>query len=161
MGLSAAIMAPAATMAAVETTNIDNPETQIISVTTRSGDATKLSRMDLAALPQTAFTTTFPWSKTPRRLEGPSIADLVDRFDPERRASTIEFVALDAYLVSTEIDRLVRDEALLALRQDGAYLPVADKGPALLMFPFTDRPELDDKAHGSLCIWQIVEIRLV
>ena len=71
------MVAPGATMAAGDTSGIDDPETKMISLAARTGDATKLSRADLAALPQTAFTTTFPWSKTPRRVEGLSIADLV------------------------------------------------------------------------------------
>ncbi|ORE99053.1 hypothetical protein ATO4_01765 [Aurantimonas sp. 22II-16-19i] len=140
--------------------DIDDPATPMVTVTDGGGRTMALSRNDLARIEQTRFETTAPFMTTPRRMEGPSIAALLRSFDPDRTFERVEIAALDAYLVAADVASLVADGAILAIRQDGAFLPVADKGPALLIFPFDDRPALQDKRHYGLCIWQIAEIRL-
>ena len=140
--------------------DIDDPSTPILTVTDGGATTMAFSRNDLAAIEQTAFETTAPFMTTPRRMEGPSIAALLRAFDPNKTFERVEIAALDAYLVEAEVSSLVADGAILAIRQDGAFLPVADKGPALLIFPFDDRPALQDKRHYGLCIWQIAEIRV-
>lgn len=139
--------------------DIDDPSTPILTVTD-GGVTLAFSRNDLAAMEQTAFETTAPFMPIPRRMEGPSVATLLRAFDPNKTFERMAIAALDSYLVEAEVPALVEEEAILAIRQDGAFLPVADKGPALLIFPFDDRPALQDKRHYGLCIWQIVEIRL-
>ncbi|MCB8838976.1 hypothetical protein [Aurantimonas sp. VKM B-3413] len=145
---------------AAATEDPDDPAAKILSVVDGDGRTAKFSRLDLAQLPQTRFVTAAPFLKTPTPLEGPSVSQLLRAFDPDRTFHRIEIVALDSYLVSADISQLEADGAILAIRQDGAFLPIAEKGPAYLVFPFDDRPSLKDKSHYGLCIWQISQIRL-
>ena len=50
--------------------------------------------------------------------------------------------------------------ALLATRQNGTIMPVSDKGPVFLVFPFDSRPELQHQTYYSRAVWQIAEINV-
>lgn len=140
--------------------DFDDPASKVISISIADGRTASFSRDDLAALPQVKFETKAPWIEEPTTFEGPSIAELVRAFAPDETFRRIEIVALDGYVAAADIAELVADDAILAVRQGGAFLPVSNKGPALMIFPFDDRPELQDKPHFGLCIWQISQINL-
>ncbi len=146
--------------AAAAATDYDDQATKLISLSDAAGRTTTFSRDDLAALPQTRFATRAPWMTDPVDFSGPSIAALLEAFAPDATFERIEIVALDDYVASADVSTLVADGAILAIKQNGAFLPVAEKGPALMIFPFDDRPELADKPHFGLCIWQISQIKL-
>ncbi|NDW05121.1 hypothetical protein [Jiella pacifica] len=159
LAISAAVAHPLSSVVAHATENFDDPAARLVSVTA-GGRTMTFSRNDLAALPQTRFETKAPWIATPAVFEGPSVAALLRAFAPEATFERAEIGALDDYMVAAEVPRLVADGAIFAIRQDGAFMPVAQKGPVLVIFPFDDRPELQDKSHFGLCIWQISQIRL-
>ncbi|MBO0905654.1 hypothetical protein [Jiella sonneratiae] len=146
--------------AAARAGDIDDPATDVLSVSDASGRSAHYSRQDLAALKQTRFETKAPWIEEPAVVEGPSVAELLRAFAPRASYEAIAITALDDYLVKADVAQIVADDAVLAIRQGGAFLPVSKKGPAFLIFPFDDRPDLADKPHFGLCIWQIARITL-
>ncbi|MCE7027877.1 hypothetical protein [Jiella avicenniae] len=160
LAISAAAAHPFSFVSAHAAGDFDDPAEKLVSVTAGRGRTTRFSRDDLAALPQTRFETKAPWIATPAVFEGPSVAQLLRAFAPEAAFERAEIAALDEYAATADVSRLVADDAIFAIRQNGAFMSVADKGPALLIFPFDDRPELKDKPHFGLCIWQISRIRL-
>ncbi|MEN3794184.1 hypothetical protein [Fulvimarina sp. MAC3] len=138
----------------------DDPSAPIIDIVELDGSRETFSRDDLAGFELTGFTTALPWNGETAHVEGPSIADLVRSVDPKGEAKRIEIEALDGFVVAADIEQLVADGAILALRQDGELLPVSRKGPAFLMFPFDDRPDVKDQFRFGQCIWQITRIEL-
>ncbi|MBP0614261.1 hypothetical protein [Jiella mangrovi] len=139
---------------------IDDPATKVVEITDNSGRSMSYSRNDLLQMRQTRFRTAAPFMQPASLMEGPSVAELLDVFAPGESFRRIEIAALDSYVATADVTKLVADGAIIAVKRDGALLPIADKGPACLIFPFDDRPALKDKRHYGLCIWQIVEIRL-
>ena len=159
LGMCAAIAMPV-TSRAMETDDPDDPAAKILSVSDADGRTMEFSRLELSQIPQTRFVTAAPFLKTPTAVEGPSVSQLLRAFGAGRTFHRIEIVALNSYLVTADIQQLEADGAILVIRQDGAFLPLSEKGPAYLLFPFDDRPALKDKSHYGLCIWQISQIRL-
>lgn len=140
--------------------SFDDPAAKIIEIAGATTSPKTLSRADLAELGSTRFTTALPWNDETARIEGPSITELLRSVDPDGTSTRIEIEALDGFVITADIEQLVADGAILVIREDGAFLPVSRKGPAFLMFPFDDRPELKDQARFGQCIWQISRIAL-
>ena len=159
LAMSAAVAHAVSPAVAHAAEDFDDPAAKLVSVTAAGGRTVTFSRDDLAALPQTRFETSAPWIAT-AVFEGPSVAQLLRIVAPEATFEQAEITALDEYTASADVPRLLADGAIVAVKQNGAFMPVAEKGPALLIFPFDDKPELKDKAHFGLCIWQISRIRL-
>ncbi|WVT76298.1 hypothetical protein QM996_29310 (plasmid) [Sinorhizobium chiapasense] len=48
----------------------------------------------------------------------------------------------------------------MALKQDGRYMEVADKGPLFVIYPFDDKPELKSEIYFSRSVWQVRTITI-
>jgi hypothetical protein len=47
---------------------------------------------------------------------------------------------------------------LLALKRNGEYMPVRDKGPLFIVYPFDSRPELKHQRFYSRSAWQLARL---
>jgi hypothetical protein len=113
----------------------------------------------LDALPQTRFRTTTLWHQAPAEFSGISARDL---FAAVRlRSPRLRLVALNDYVVEADADEIVAADGLFATRQDGVLMPVSDKGPIFLLFPFDQREELRHQTYYSRAVWQLCEIEAV
>ncbi|WP_147307899.1 hypothetical protein [Fulvimarina endophytica] len=139
---------------------MDKPDAPVIAIAGPSGPVRTVSREDLAGLEQTVLTTHMPWSPEVHHLEGPSLARFVSSFTQKDAADEISIEAIDGFIVTAPIAELVADGAVLVIRQDGDFLPVSAKGPAFVMFPFEERPEIADRSRFGRCIWQITRITI-
>ena len=117
--------------------------------------------LDLAAMdkmPKTAFSTATPWHNGVTEFSGVLLKDFlaVTHFS----GTKLQIIALNDYEVEADISELQEAGALLATRQNGAIMPVSDKGPVFLVFPFDSRPELQHQTYYSRAVWQIAEINV-
>ena len=112
----------------------------------------------LRALPQTSFATATPWYPTPRRFTGVLLRDLLAAVGA--MPTTIRAVALNDYRVDMPADELVRNGALIACLLDDEPMAVRDKGPLVIMFPFSDRAELRTAVHYGRAVWQLRSLDL-
>ncbi|WP_062016173.1 hypothetical protein [Aureimonas sp. AU4] len=110
----------------------------------------------LDALPQTRFRTTTLWHKEATEFSGVSARDLFSAVN--LRANRLRLVALNDYVVDADADELVEGDGLFATRQDGVLMPVSDKGPIFLLFPFDEREELRHQTYYSRAVWQLCEV---
>lgn len=108
------------------------------------------------ALPQTRFRTTTLWHKEAVEFSGVSARDLFAAVN--LRGSRLKLVALNDYVVEGEADVILAADGLFATRQDGTPMPVSDKGPIFLIFPFDQREDLRHQAYYSRAVWQLCEI---
>ncbi len=113
-----------------------------------------LTMMD--KMPQTEFSTTTPWHNGVTRFSGVLLKDLLATL--QVTGTKLQIIALNDYAVGADISELVAADALLATRQNGEIMPVSDKGPVFLVFPFDSRPELQHQTYYSRAVWQIAEI---
>lgn len=117
--------------------------------------------LDLPAMdnmPQTSFSTTTPWHNGVTEFSGVSLKDFLS--STQLSGTKLQIIALNDYEVEADISELQEAGALLATRQNGTIMPVSDKGPVFLVFPFDSRPELQHQTYYSRAVWQIAEINV-
>lgn len=112
----------------------------------------------LAALPQHSFSTKTPWYPQPRKFTGVLVRDLLDAVGA--KASTARALALNDYRADMPTDDLVKHGAMIAYLLDDQPMPVREKGPLVIIFPFSDRPELRTAVHYSRAVWQLKSLEL-
>ena len=125
-----------------------------------SGQQTSIA-LDLSAMdkmPQTTFSTTTPWHSGVTEFSGVSLKDFLS--STQLSGKKLQIIALNDYEVQADISEMLEAGALLATRQNGAIMPVSDKGPVFLVFPFDSRPELQHQTYYSRAVWQIAEINV-
>ena len=89
--------------------------------------------------------------------QGVLMNDLLDLWQVEEDATTLKMTALNDYQVDVPLE-LVRDyPVIFALKADGEYMSIADKGPAMLVFPY-DHFEFEQPGTNRYWIWQIKSI---
>lgn len=109
-----------------------------------------------AALPQTGFRTATPWHDEVTEFSGVSARHLFEAVG--RRGENAQLFALNDYMVEASIEAIVAGDGLFATHQGGVAMPISDKGPIFLLFPFDQRPELKHQAYYSRAVWQLSEI---
>jgi hypothetical protein len=112
----------------------------------------------LAALPQHSFSTKTPWYPQPRKFTGVLFSDLLAAVGA--KATIARAVALNDYRADMPVDDLVKHGAMVAYLLDDQPMPVREKGPLVIIFPFSDRPELRTAVHYSRAVWQLKGLEL-
>ncbi len=93
------------------------------------------------------------------KFSGVSLKDYLAAFGV--KAQDIRLIALNDYSVDANVSELTGGNAILATRQNGQTMPVEDKGPVFLIFPFDSRNELQHQTYYSRSVWQLTEIEIV
>lgn len=120
------------------------------------GDAARFDRPMLESLGTRGFTTSTPWYKGTTRFDGVPMRTLLRAVG----ASGERIVALALNDYSTEIPAtdFEQYEVLLALKRDGEYMPVRDKGPLFIVYPFDSAPELQAQKFYNRSAWQLAQL---
>lgn len=111
---------------------------------------------DLDNLPQTAFSTRTPWHAEPTRFSGVLLKDYLAA--KNITAKKLRFVALNDYVVESEVDILIEADAILATRMNGQLMPVSDKGPIFILFDFDGNSSLQHPIYYTRSVWQLEKI---
>lgn len=107
----------------------------------------------LAALPQHSYTTQTPWYPQPRKFTGPLLRDVLAAAGT--RGSKLLAVALNDYKVEIPAEDAQRRDVLMARLLDDKPMPVRDKGPLFIVYPFHTDEELRSERYYSRCAWQL------
>lgn len=116
----------------------------------------QLDRAMIDALPRRQVTTENPWDHGPVTYEGVLMRDLMKYV--EAGGKTANVAALNDYRADISLADLEKYDIILAYKRDGIDLPVRDKGPLFVVFPFTDVPELASEARYAQSVWQVNRI---
>lgn len=122
------------------------------------GDAS-FDLAQLEKLPQHTFSTRAPWYPQPRKFTGVLLSDLLAAVGAPAGAA-LKAMALNDYRVDIPADDITRHGAMLAYLLDDKPMPVRDKGPLVIIYPFDDKPELRTAIHYSRAIWQLRTLEL-
>jgi hypothetical protein len=112
----------------------------------------------LTTLPQRSFSTKTPWYPRPRKFTGVPVRDLLEAIGS--KAATLRAVALNDYQADMPTDDLVNNGAMIAYLLDDQPLPVREKGPLVIIYPFAERADLRDPVHYSRAVWQLKRLEL-
>ena len=69
-------------------------------------------------------------------------------------------MALNDYLVEIPGEDVQRYDLVLARLLDDKPMPVRDKGPLFIVYPFSGHPELRNAVYYSRCAWQLKSIEV-
>tara|TARA_R110002020_G_scaffold108244_1_gene250999 strand:- start:183 stop:689 length:507 start_codon:yes stop_codon:yes gene_type:complete len=136
--------------------DFDDPARAVLTVTRNGERLGAFSRNDLVALPQTRISTCTPWAAAVMEYEGPPVAQFLSRFAV--RAGQLRLLALNDYLVTADAEMLIDGGAILAIKENGAFMPASSKGPVFVMFPFDSDPRLQSQQYYARAVWQLIEI---
>jgi hypothetical protein len=113
----------------------------------------------LAAMPQRTLKTQTPWHEGVKAFTGPLLRDVLAAAGAQGK--TIRAVALNDYKVDIPFDDARTIDVVMARLLDGKPMPVRDKGPLFIIYPFDDRPELRVPQYFSRCAWQLRTIEIL
>ena len=116
----------------------------------------QFDRAMIDALPRTEVKTENPWDHGPNVYEGVLLRDLMKLVKADGK--TASFIALNDYRADMPIADMDKYDVILAYKRNGEYLPVRDKGPFFVVFPFADVPELATEARYAQSVWQVNRI---
>ena len=124
--------------------------------TTNKADAAQFDRLMLEALGTSELETTTPWYNGPVRFEGVRMDQLMQEVGAT--GDTVVVYAINDYSVEIPIEDFARYNVLLALKRDGQYMPVRDKGPLFIVYPYDSMPELKQQKFYTRSAWQVARI---
>lgn len=126
-----------------------------ISITNRNNTA-QFDRAMLESLGMVTVETTGPWYEGTAKFEGVSLDKLMKRVGAS--GERVSVVALNDYSSDIPVEDFSKYNVILAIKRNGEYMPVRDKGPLFVIYPFDDNPELKNQTIYGRSVWQVAKI---
>jgi len=138
------------------------PVVLTVSGQVRSPNAGQEAQFDMAMLerlPQTSFSTRTPWYAQARQFTGPLLRDVLRAAGAH--GTVLQARALNDYRVEIPFQDAQRFDVIVARLLDGAPMPVRDRGPLFVIYPFDALAELRNAIYFSRSAWQLraLEVR--
>ena len=127
-----------------------------LGVTTSATNAVELSVDELRALGDTSFATATPWTKGTQNFEGITGAQIVAAMQAKGEkleAKSVLAVANNDYSIVIPFEVFNQPTTLIAFAQNGAAMPVRDKGPFWIVFPYDQDSTFLSSSYQSYSIW--------
>jgi hypothetical protein len=128
-----------------------------IGVINKEG-AAQFDRAMLESMGMVAIETTTPWYKGLVKFEGVPLAKVMAAV--EASGDKIVAVALNDYAVEVPMEDIKKYNVILALKRDGEYMSVRDKGPLFIVYPYDSDPELKSQKFYSRSAWQVARLEI-
>ena len=126
---------------------------------TNAGATATFDMAMLEAIPSRITETETPWTKGKVKFEGPLGSALLDRIGAS--GTMLKITALDDYAVEIPVEDFRKWPVILATRRGGKAMPVRDKGPIFVIYPF----DLDRSLYNELIFtrsaWQVKSIEVL
>lgn len=100
--------------------------------------------------------TSTPWTKGVQSFEGISMRDLLDAVGAD--GESVAAIALNDYMIDIPLSDFDRYEVLLALKMNGEYMRVRDKGPIWIVYPYDQHDEVNEPGMRERAVWQLREL---
>lgn len=118
-----------------------------------AGDHADFDMDMLAALPQHSFATSNPWYKEVKKFTGPLLRDVLAAAGAQ--GTTLKAVALNNFKVEIPVTDTRQFSVVLARLMDDKPMPIRDKGPLFIIYPFDTDTELHSARYYSRSAWQL------
>jgi len=138
---------------------LDPPNDKLLEThNARFERAMEFDHAALVALGLHAVSVRYPTWPAGHRFEGPLLRDVLKAAGVT--GGVVQPVALDGYAAEIPYADLERWPVILALKSDGRWLPLGGAGPAWVIYPRDDFPEL--AGQGDLkWVWGAFQIRAI
>jgi hypothetical protein len=123
-----------------------------------AGDRVVFDMTMLERLPQHSFSARTPWYPQPRKFTGPLLRDVLAAAGA--KGQMLKAVALNDYVVDIPFEDAQQHDVILARLLDDKPMPVREKGPLFIVYPFDSKPELRNAVYFSRSAWQLKAIQV-
>lgn len=123
---------------------------------TNSGSTAQFDRKMLEEIGLVAIDTTSPWYQGLQHFEGVPLDQLMTVVGA--KGTKVTAVALNDYVTTIPLDDFKKFNVVLALKRDGNYLPVRDKGPLFIVYPYDSDPRLQEQIYYTRSAWQVAKL---
>ncbi len=120
------------------------------------GDTAQFDRAMLEKMGMVTIETTTPWYKGPMKFEGVPMEKLMA--DVGAKGQRVVAYALNDYTTEIPMEDFSKHHAILALKRNGEYMPVKDKGPLFVVYPYDSEAELKSQIFYSRSAWQVARL---
>ena len=121
--------------------------------------AAVFDREMLEGLGVETVTTTTPWHTGPQKFEGVRLSKLMEVVGA--KGKTLKALALNDYVTQIPLTDFADHSPILALKRDGEYMPVRDKGPLFIVYPYDSKPELKSQTYYGRSAWQLKRLEVI
>lgn len=121
-----------------------------------SEEGAVFDRNKLEALGMETIETKTPWYKDTVKFEGVPLDKLMQSVGAN--GDRVVAIALNDYSVEIPMEDFAKHHAILALKRDGEYMSVRDKGPLFVVYPYDSDPELRSQKFYSRSAWQVKQL---
>ena len=123
-----------------------------------AGDVARFDMKMIEALPQHSFTTSTPWFDKPVKFTGPLLSDVLAAV--KASGGTISAVAINDYKVAIPAGDAAKYKVIVARQIDDKPIPVLEKGPLFVVYPFDSSAELRTSTYYERSIWQLKALEI-
>ena len=112
----------------------------------------------LEKLGMVSFQTTSPWYDGRTTFTGIPLQKLMDYVGA--KGSVVKVTALNDYTTEIPLSDFKKYNVILALKINGEYMRVRDKGPLFVVYPYDSIPELNNQIYYSRSAWQVSRMNI-
>ena len=107
----------------------------------------------LEKLGTVTFQTTTPWYNGRTTFTGIPLQKLMDYVGA--KGSVVKVTALNDYTTIIPLSDFKKYNVILAVKVNGEYMRIRDKGPLFIVYPYDSIPELNNQVYYSRSAWQV------
>ncbi|MCT7378325.1 molybdopterin-dependent oxidoreductase [Chelativorans salis] len=111
---------------------------------------------DLETLPQTEMRTYTDWTEGLQSFSGVLLKDLIDAIGASGKE--IVATALNDYSATIPVSDAYELSVLLAIKHNGQYMRIRDKGPVWIIYPSTESSSTKVNPYNDRMIWQLYRL---
>lgn len=112
----------------------------------------------LEKLGMVSFQTNSPWYNGRTTFTGIPMQKLMDYVGA--KGSVVKVTALNDYTTVIPVSDFKKYNVILALKINGEYMRIRDKGPLFIVYPYDSMPELNNQLFYSRSAWQVSKINI-
>jgi hypothetical protein len=128
-----------------------------IAVTNKDNTA-QFDRAMLESMGLVTVETTTPWHEGKVKFEGVPLDKLMKQVGASGQRVVV--VALNDYATEIPIDDFAKFNVILAIKRNGEYMSVRDKGPLFVIYPYDSSPDLKNQTYYARSAWQVAKIEV-
>jgi hypothetical protein len=126
-----------------------------IAVTNKDKTA-QFDRAMLESLGLVTIETATPWHEGKVKFEGVPLDKLMKLVGATGQRAVV--VALNDYSTEIPMEDFGKYNVILAVKRNGEYMPVRDKGPLFIIYPYDSNPDLQTQTYYARSAWQVAKI---
>ncbi len=74
------------------------------------------------------------------------------------KGTTVTAVALNDYVTKIPLEDFKKFKVILAMKRDGSFITVREKGPLFIIYPYDSDPQLQSQTYYTRSAWQVAKL---